>query len=68
VVYHNFLVDKNYIEQPNMSVTDTGLFSDEMKYLHDNGFIVLKMSDFGYNQTTNYINIKWPASSQMKNC
>jgi len=68
VVYHNFLVDKNYIEQPNMSVTDTGLFSDEMKYLHDNGFIVLKMSYFGYNQTTNYINIKWPASSQMKNC
>lgn len=68
VVYHNFIVNKNYIEQSNMSVTDIGLFSKEMKYLHDNGFKVLKTSDLGYNQTINYINIKWPAGSQMKNC
>lgn len=68
VVYHNFIVDKNYIEQPNMSVTDTELFSQEMKYLHDNGFKVLKASDLGYNQTTNYINIKGPLNSQMRNC
>ena len=61
-------MDKNYIERPNMSFTDTGLFSDEMKYLHDNGFVVLKIPDFGYNQTTNYINIKGPVSSKMKNC
>lgn len=68
VVYHNFIVDKNYIEQPNMSVTDVGLFSAEMKYLHDNGFKILKTSDLGYNQTTNYIYIKGPLNSQMRNC
>jgi len=45
VVYHNFLIDKNYMEQPDKSITDIGLFSKEMKYLHDNGFLVLKISD-----------------------
>jgi hypothetical protein len=29
-----------------------------MKYLHDNGFNVLPMSDLGYNQTTNLMYIK----------
>jgi len=68
VVYHNFLIDKNYMEQPDKSITDIGLFSKEMKYLHDNGFLVLKISDLGYNQSTNYIYIKGPTTSQMKNC
>jgi intein-encoded DNA endonuclease-like protein len=39
-----------------------------MKYLHDNGFIVLKTSDLGYNQSTNYIYIKGYTNPQMKNC
>ncbi|HEY0579364.1 MAG TPA: hypothetical protein VGC75_01540, partial [Candidatus Nitrosocosmicus sp.] len=47
VVYHNFLVDNNHIYQPNESFTDVNLFDNEMKYLHDNGFIVLKMSNLG---------------------
>jgi len=68
VVYHSFLTDKNYIEQPNQSFTDTGLFSDEMKYLHDNGFKVLKTSDLGYNSNTNYLYIKGTVDSHMKNC
>jgi peptidoglycan/xylan/chitin deacetylase (PgdA/CDA1 family) len=68
VVYHNFLIGKNYMEQPDKSITDIGLFSKEMKYLHDNGFLVLKISDLGYNQSTNYIYIKGPTTSQMKNC
>ncbi len=68
VVYHNFLVDKNYIEQPSKSNTDVNLFSDEMKYLHDNDFKVLKTSDLGYNQSTNYIYIKEPMNSILKNC
>ena len=68
VVYHNFLIDKNYMEQPDKSITDIGLFSKEMKYLHDNGFLVLKISDLGYNQSTNYIYIKGPTNSQMINC
>jgi peptidoglycan/xylan/chitin deacetylase (PgdA/CDA1 family) len=41
VVYHKFIEDPNHIYQPNQSITDTGLFSAEMKYLHDNGFLVL---------------------------
>ena len=68
VVYHNFLINKNYIEQPNLSNTDAGLFSDEMKYLHDNGFKVLKTTDLGYNPDTHYLYIKGPTNSLMKNC
>jgi hypothetical protein len=30
----------------------------EMKYLHDNGFKVLAISDLGYNQTSNKLYIK----------
>jgi len=37
--------------------TDVNLFAEEMKYLHDNGFRVIPMSQFGYNQYTNYIHI-----------
>lgn len=29
-----------------------------MKYLSDNGFKVLKMSDLGYNQTNKHVYIK----------
>ncbi len=68
VVYHNFLVDKNHVYQPNESFTDVGLFTNEMKYLHDNGFKVLKISDLGYNPSTNYIYIKGPVNPLMKNC
>ncbi len=42
----------------NPSSTDVNLFATEMKYLHDNGFDVIPMSDLGYNQTTNFIYIK----------
>ncbi len=44
------------------------LFTNEMKYLHDNGFKVLKTSDSGYNPITNYIYIKGPTNPLMKNC
>jgi peptidoglycan/xylan/chitin deacetylase (PgdA/CDA1 family) len=67
VVYHNFLVDKNYIEQPDQSFTDVSLFSNEMKYLHDNGFIVLKTSDLGFDPITNYLYIKGPISVYTNN-
>jgi hypothetical protein len=60
VVYHNFLVDNNHIYQPNESFTDVNLFENEMKYLHDNGFIVLKMSNLGFDPITNYLYIKGP--------
>jgi peptidoglycan/xylan/chitin deacetylase (PgdA/CDA1 family) len=80
VVYHDFIQDSNHIYQPNESITDVGLFSAEMKYLHDNGFIVLKMSNLGFNPATNYLYIKGPiieytkdptivqANTFLKNC
>jgi hypothetical protein len=34
------------------AATSTELFDAEMKYLHDNGFIVLTISDLTYDQTT----------------
>ena len=79
VVYHKFLMDPNHIYQPDESITDIGLFSAEMKYLHDNGFIVLKMSNLGFNPITNYLYIKGPiieytkdpfiqANTFLKNC
>ena len=40
------------------STTDVNLFDMEMKYLHDNGFEVLAISDLGYNQTSNKLYIK----------
>ena len=66
VVYHNFIQDPNLIYQPNKSLTYVGLFSEEMKYLHDNGFIVLKMSNLGFNPATNYLYIKGPVIEYTK--
>jgi peptidoglycan/xylan/chitin deacetylase (PgdA/CDA1 family) len=63
IAYHN--VDyKNSGNSSNFppgwldSTIDVNLFDREMKYLHDNGFQVLTMSDLGYNQTTNKLYIK----------
>lgn len=67
-VYHDFIIDKNLLYTPNKSFTDIGLFSDEMKYLYDNGFKVLKMSDIGYNAYTHYLYIKGPTDALMRNC
>jgi peptidoglycan/xylan/chitin deacetylase (PgdA/CDA1 family) len=58
VVYHNFIVDSSHRYLPNKSFTDVNLFSAEMKYLHDNGFIFLKMSALGYNESSNGLYIK----------
>ena len=52
VAYH--IVDNSL----NPSSTDVNLFAAEMKYLHDNGFNVVPMSDLGYDQTTNLIYIR----------
>ena len=35
--------------------TDINLFAAEMKYLHENGFKVIPMSDLGYDESTNYM-------------
>ena len=52
VAYHS-VQDKNLRDS-----TAVALFSQEMKYLHDNNFRVIRVSDLGYNQTTNNLYIK----------
>ena len=37
------------------SSTDINLFAAEMKYLHENDFKVIPMSDLGYDESTNYM-------------
>jgi peptidoglycan/xylan/chitin deacetylase (PgdA/CDA1 family) len=63
IVYHN--VDYRHgTNSSNIppewldSTIDVNLFEQEMKYLYDNGFQVLTMSDLGYNQTSNSLYIK----------
>jgi hypothetical protein len=38
--------------------TDVNLFEAEMKYLYDNGFKVLTMSDLGYDENSKYLYVK----------
>ncbi|NAL78517.1 hypothetical protein DYY65_09775, partial [Nitrososphaera sp. AFS] len=38
--------------------TDVNLFSQEMKYLHDNGFRVIRLSDLGFDNKTNILYIR----------
>jgi hypothetical protein len=38
--------------------TDVGLFAQEMKYLHDNGFRVLTLNDLGYDTKNNVLYIR----------
>jgi len=52
VAYH--IVDNSL----DPSSTDINLFASEMKYLHDNGFRVIPVSDLGYNQTTNFMYLR----------
>ena len=42
--------------------TDVNLFDAEMKYLYDNGFKVLTMSDLGYDENSKYLYIKIKSS------
>jgi peptidoglycan/xylan/chitin deacetylase (PgdA/CDA1 family) len=50
--YHD--IDNN----KTITSTDVSLFDAEMKYLHDNGFKVLTMSDLGYDENSKYLYIK----------
>ncbi|NAL78304.1 hypothetical protein DYY65_08665 [Nitrososphaera sp. AFS] len=38
--------------------TDVNLFFQEMKYLHDNGFRVIRLSDLGFDNKTNVLYIR----------
>ena len=50
--YHD--IDNNQ----TITSTDVNLFDAEMKYLHDNGFKILTMSELGYDEKSNYLYIK----------
>ena len=52
VAYH--IIDNS--QDP--SSTDVSLFAEEMRYLHDNNFRVIPMSELGYDESTNYMYIK----------
>jgi peptidoglycan/xylan/chitin deacetylase (PgdA/CDA1 family) len=61
IAYHNVDYKNSSSNIPPIwldSTIDVNLFDREMKYLHDNGFQVLTMSDLGYNQTSNMLYIK----------
>ena len=61
LVYHNVDYKKNSSSlSPEWydSTIDVDLFDSEMKYLHDNGFQVLTMSDLAYNETSNKLYIR----------
>ena len=52
IAYHD-ISDNKAIDS-----TDISLFDHEMKYLHDNAFKVIPLSDIGYNENTKYMYIK----------
>jgi peptidoglycan/xylan/chitin deacetylase (PgdA/CDA1 family) len=52
IAYHDIDYDKA------IDSTDISLFDQEMKYLHDNGFKVLTMSDLGYNENSKILYVK----------
>jgi hypothetical protein len=45
-------------EEKAIDSTDTSLFDQEMKYLYDNGFKVITMSDLGYNENCKCLYIR----------
>jgi peptidoglycan/xylan/chitin deacetylase (PgdA/CDA1 family) len=52
IAYHDIDNDKH------TDSTDISLLDQELKYLHDNGFKVITMSDLGHNAKANYMYIK----------
>jgi hypothetical protein len=62
VTYHNFVTypDVSYSKAADTTVN---LFDQEMKYLHDNGFRVLTLSQLGYDPINNVFYIKNGSSS-----
>jgi peptidoglycan/xylan/chitin deacetylase (PgdA/CDA1 family) len=56
--YHEFMDAQNKDYRKNNLATSGSLFETEMKYLHDNGFKVIRMSDLGYDAKKNLIFLK----------
>jgi hypothetical protein len=61
IVYHNLTTSiQDYTPISHASSTTVDLFAQEMKYLHDNGFHVLLLNQFGFDPTNNVFYIKNP--------
>jgi hypothetical protein len=61
IVYHNLTTSiQDYTPISHASSTTVDLFAQEMKYLHDNGFHVLLLNQFGFDPTNNIFYIKNP--------
>jgi peptidoglycan/xylan/chitin deacetylase (PgdA/CDA1 family) len=58
IIYHT-IVNYPDLSDSNRPVDTTlNLFDAEMKYLHDNGFKVITMSDLGYDENNKYLYIR----------
>lgn len=59
ITYHDIINGTVPFKKGNLQITtDLGLFKQEMKYLHDNGFNVITLKDIGYNPVKKYLYIK----------
>ena len=59
IVYHNITSSiRDYTIPSHASSTTLGLFAQEMKYLHDNGFRVFLLNQLGYDPNNNIFYIK----------
>jgi hypothetical protein len=55
IKFHTFVNDTNNKDKIS---TSSQLFEQEMKYLHDNGFKVIRMSDLGFSPATDLLYVK----------
>ena len=55
IKFHTFVNDTN---SKGKISTSLQLFKQEMKYLHDNGFKVIRMSDLGFSPTKDMLYVK----------
>jgi len=66
--YHEFIDGQNKDYRKNNLATSGSLFETEMKFLHDNGFKVIRMSDLGYDTKKNLIFLKSCPGPDVKTC
>ena len=64
VIYHNIVNLPDVSSSKDAADTTVNLFDQEIKYIHDNGFRVLTLTQLGYDPINNIFYIKnGPASS-----
>jgi peptidoglycan/xylan/chitin deacetylase (PgdA/CDA1 family) len=63
VIYHNIVSLPDVSLSKDAADTTVNLFDQEMKYLHDNGFRVLTLTQLGYDPINNVFYIKNKPSS-----